>query len=300
MTDNTTPAPRKPWIAAALSLFCTGLGHLYSGRIVRGMGLFLASLVFVPAAALAAWSGGAAAMLVALLLAVAVYLGVLFFAVFDAWRIARQAGNEYQLRDYNNHLVYAVLILIGVTYPWGAAMFVRERLLEAFVVPSASMSPTILPGDRILANKLEYQLRDPQRFDVVIFRVPDNPQQRYVKRLVGLPGETVEVKDGRVRINGEELPQQPAPTPPPPGAQGEIRWETRDGRTHQVLVSDNRDGDDMPPQTVPPHAYFVLGDNRNLSRDSRHFSFVPAGDLVGEAQCLYLPALSWSRLGAVE
>jgi signal peptidase I len=192
------------------------------------------------------------------------------------------------------------LIVIGLTYPWGAAYVVRDRLLEAFLIPSASMAPTILPGDRVLVNKLEYRLREPHRFDVVVFRVPENPQQRFIKRLIALPGDEVEIKAGRVRVNGRELPQQAAPLPPPPGASGEMRWETFDGKTHRLLTGDGEAREDLPPQVVPPHAYFVLGDNRDRSRDSRHFSFIPAANLVGEAQCIYFPALAWDRLGALE
>jgi signal peptidase I len=298
--NHSLPATRKPWIAATLALFCTGLGHWYCGRIVRGVALLLASLVFVPAAALAAWSSSPNVILASMGLAVAAYMAVLLFAVVDAWRLAARIGENYTLRDYNHGLVYGALILIGVTYPWGAAYIVRDRLLEAFLIPSASMAPTILPGDRVLVNKLEYRLREPHRFDVVVFRVPDNSGQRFIKRLIGLPGDQVEVKAGRVLINGQELPQQAAPLPPPPGASGEVRWETHDGRIHRLLAGDGDAAADLPPQTVPPHAYFVLGDNRDRSHDSRHFSFVPAADLVGEAQCIYYPAMAWERLGALE
>jgi signal peptidase I len=297
--DNKPTSPRAAWTAAVLSLFCTGLGHLYCGRIVRGMGLFLASLVFAPAAVFAAWIGSAPAILISMAAALAAYIAVLVFAVADAWRIARRAGPEYVLRDYNNAVVYAAFVLIGVTYPWAGVYFVRDRVLEAFLIPSASMAPTIHPGDRLLVNKLEYVFRKPERFDVVVFRVPDNSQQRYVKRIIGLPGDMVEVIDGRVRLNGQEALQEPAPEPPPAGSQGAIRWESRDGRSHRVLVGDG-DAEDLPATPVPAGAYFVLGDNRDRSRDSRHFSFIPAADLVGEAQCIYFPALAWRRLGAIQ
>jgi signal peptidase I len=300
MNQEPTISDRKPWIAAALALFCTGLGHLYCGRIVRGMGLFLASLVFVPAAALAAVTGYAAAILVALGAAIGVYLAVLLFAVLDARSIARRAGKDYRLRDYNNGLVYAAFVLIGLTYPWGAAHLVRQHVLEAFLIPTASMAPSILPGDRLLVNKLEYAIRSPQRFDVIVFRAPENPQQRFVKRIIGLPGDTVEVQASRVRINGQDVLQQPAPLSPPLGSQGEIRWESRDGRTHPVLIGDGEASGDLPATPVPPGAFLVLGDNRDRSRDSRHFSFVPEADVIGEAQCIYYPALTWERFGAIE
>jgi signal peptidase I len=283
-----------------LSLFCTGLGHLYSGRIVRGMGLFLGSLIFAPAAVIAAWIGSASAILIALTAALICYLAVLLFSVIDAWRIARRSGPEYVVRDYNNAVVYAAFVLIGITYPWAGVYFVRERVLEAFYIPTASMAPTVLAGDRLLVNKLEYELREPERFDVVVFRVPGNSQRRYIKRIIGLPGDTVEVIDGRVRVNGQEALQQTAPDAPPPGSRGKMRWESRDGRSHLVLVGDGDAAEDMAPTPIPAGAYFVLGDNRDRSRDSRHFSFVAAADLVGEAQCIYFPALTWRRLGALE
>jgi signal peptidase I len=298
--ETDTASPRIPWTAAVLSLFCTGLGHLYCGRIVRGMGLFLGSLVFAPAAVIAAWLGSAPAILAAIPAALVCYLGVLLLAVADSWRLARQAGTEYVLRDYNNRVVYAAFIVIGLTYPWAGVYLVRERVLEAFYIPSASMAPTILRGDRVLVNKLEYELRAPERFDVVVFRAPEKSQQRYIKRIIGLPGDTVEVIGGRVRVNGQETLQEPAAETPPPGSQGETRWESRDGRSHRVLIGDGEAAHDLEPTAVPAGAYFVLGDNRDRSRDSRHFSFVWKGDLVGEAQCIYYPALNWMRIGGIE
>jgi signal peptidase I len=297
--DRQLISPRSPWTAAVLSLFCTGLGHLYCGRIVRGMGLFLASLAFAPAAIFAAWFGSSLAILISLSAALACYVIVLLFAVIDAWRIARR-GAGYRLRDYNNGLVYAAFVLIGVTYPWAAVYFLRDRVFEAFYIPTASMAPTIQAGDRVLVNKLEFVFREPERFDVVVFRVPDNAEQRYIKRIIGLPGDTVEVIDGRVRINGQEALQEPDESPPPPGSQGEMRWESRDGRSYRVLVGDGEEAGDLPPTPVPAGAYFMLGDNRHRSRDSRHFSFVAADYLVGEAQCIYFSSLTWRRLGAIE
>jgi signal peptidase I len=264
------------------------------------MGLFLASLAFVPAAALGAWIGSAAAILVSVAVAAVAFVGVLVFAVFDAWRLARRNGPGYALRDYNNALVYAAFILIGMTYPWGGVFLVRQHLLEAFLIPTASMAPTILPGDRVLANKLEYDLREPERFDVVVFRVPEHPRRQYIKRLIGLPGDTVEVRDGRLRINDQEVLQQPAPAAPPPGSRGEVRWESREGSTHRVLVGDGQANDNLPATAVPSGSYLVLGDHRDRSRDSRHFSFISRADLIGEAQCIYYPALTWRRLGRVE
>jgi signal peptidase I len=302
MTSQPQLADRNPWIAVALSLFCTGLGHLYSGKIVRGMGLFLASLLFVPLVGLGVVWGSAIAVQTTLFIAISSYLVVLVIASIDAWRISRSAGREYVLRDYNHLLVYGVFVLIGITYPWFAAYVVREFFIEAFVVPSASMAPTVLPGDHILASKLEYRLRSPQRFDIIVFRLPGSPERRYIKRLIGLPGDTVEVKNGRIRINGQDVAQEPVRSEPREQFNGEIRWEMQGGRSHRVIIGDHengKSGEEFPPSVVPHGSYFVLGDNRDRSRDSRQFSFVPGPNVVGKVQCIYWPAQSWQRSGPI-
>lgn len=135
-------------------------------------------------------------------------------------------------------------------------------------VPSESMEKTIMTGDRFFGNRLAYLFDDPERFDIVVFKYPDDESQLFVKRVIGLPGETVEIKDGKVYINGSETPLDDSFTP-----------ETPTG--------------DYGPYVVPDGSYFMLGDNRNHSGDSRFWKqpYVEKEKIVGKAIFRYFPGV---------
>ena len=199
-------------------------------------------------------------------------------AAIDAKRIAQHlSSQDYNLQDYNHLAVYVLLSLTSVPYSIGMAFFLRANVMEAFVIPTSSMSPTLLPGDRILTNKLGISTRTFHRGDVIVFRNPENRRQIFVKRIISLPGDTLEIKEGELLINGEAL--------------------------HQGSNSDNIAQSKAPSfsaRTVPAGSYFVLGDNRNLSHDSRNFGFLSHGEITGVVTYLYWPAISWSRFGSVK
>jgi len=210
---STPNAPaRSPLLAVVLSLAATGLGQIYCGRIVRGLVIFLGSLLFAPAIVVAALLPPATVVLVGLILALLTVLGVYVFAVADAFRLARRGRDLFQSMDYNQPLVYALFILVGLTYSAGALYFIRSSVFEAFAIPSASEVPTLLPGDRFLVNKTTYQRRFVRRGDEVVSRVPSEPGLNWAKRVIALPGDTVEVKDNEVFVNGKQLPREPART----------------------------------------------------------------------------------------
>ena len=144
---------------------------------------------------------------------------------------------------------------------------VNNVLLINAKIPSESMEDTIMTGDRIFGNRLAYINKDPQRFDIVIFKYPDDETQLFIKRVIGLPGETVEIRDGKVYIDGSETPLDDSFTPEPP--QG-----------------------DWGPEVVPEGSYFMLGDNRNRSKDSRFWTntFVKKEKILGKAVLRYFPS----------
>jgi signal peptidase I len=135
---------------------------------------------------------------------------------------------------------------------------VKAFLFEAFYIPSASMDPTLVKNDRVLVNKLSYRMHAVHRGDIVVFKRPPkvNPQYKdLVKRVIGLPGDVVERKDGGVFVNGNRLPER------------YLRGlETREG---------------FAPVKIPPSSYWVMGDNRQSSEDSRFFGPIPKHDIVG-------------------
>jgi signal peptidase I len=199
-------------------------------------------------------------------------------------------------------------------------LLIRSFLFEPFRIPSDSMMPTLLDGDFIFVNKFAYGLRlpvlntkivpvgEPKRGDVIVFRLPSDPSTNYIKRLIGLPGDHVVVKNGQVYINGEAVPVKmngpyTGPRNTGPQANAQVGVEQLGDVVHEVLyIPDrySRDFDDV----IPANHYFFMGDNRDNSQDSRFdkVGLVPERNLVGKAVRIWfnwdLPdAPIWSRIG---
>ncbi|MCX7682532.1 MAG: signal peptidase I [Anaerolineae bacterium] len=151
------------------------------------------------------------------------------------------------------------------------ALILRTFVIQAFWIPSGSMIPTLEPGDRVLVLKFWYHLPNtsPKRGDIVVFKYPVDPRRDFVKRIVGLPGDVVEMRRGVVYVNGISL-------------------------SEPYVV--NHDEFDMPPVEVPKGNYFCMGDNRPNSQDSRYWGFVPAKLIKGPAVFRYWPL---SRVGVL-
>ena len=161
-----------------------------------------------------------------------------------------------------------ILIVVAVT------LIVELFVIVNAVIPSASMEPTIMTGDHIFGNRLVYHFRKPERYDIIIFRYPDDESQLFIKRVIGLPGELVEIRDGEVYINGSEIPLCDEFCAVPDST---VLLEERSKLTN--------------PFVVPEGCYFVLGDNRENSRDSRYWDnpFVTEDKILGEAMFRYWP-----------
>jgi len=148
------------------------------------------------------------------------------------------------------------------------AFGIRHFVAEARYIPTGSMEPTLLVNDRLVVEKVSYHFNDPQREQIVVFYPPDSPElklegnEAFIKRIVGLPGEVVEIRDGMVYVNGEGLDEAYIQEPP------NYTWG---------------------PQEVPPNAYMVLGDNRNSSFDSHAWGFVPEENIIGRALVRFWP-----------
>lgn len=158
-------------------------------------------------------------------------------------------------------------------------VLLRTYVIQSFYIPSPSMVPTLDVGDRIMVNKLSYDMHGVHRADVVVFKRPPLEQQDFpdlVKRVIGLPGETVSSKDGHIYINGKLL-DEPWLPPGPTSYTG-------------ALPGDANQQFNMPgPVTVPAGEYFVMGDNRTDSEDSRFFGPIPKALIVGRAVAVVWP-----------
>jgi signal peptidase I len=244
------------------------------------------------------------AVLIGLLVTVLVVLGVYLYSIVDAYRVARREGANYQLHDYNRPIVYAVFIVVGLTYPASVFYVLRANCFAAYLIPTRSEIPTLLPGDHVLVNRVTLQLRYPMRGDVVVFRHNlGEMQQTWVKRVIGLPGDTVEIRQGEVILNGKKLERDRVPvsslTGITSGIDGEVYEEINGGARYRIMIAPAPEPiPDFQKQEVPEGQLFVLGDNRNESRDSRSFGCIPRADVVGQLQYIYYPAQGWERFGA--
>jgi signal peptidase I len=287
---------RQIWVACALSLCCPGLGHLYSGRLQRGLVLFLVSLLILPIAALGAGLASSTGALVGLIVSFVALLGLWLFAVVDAWRIT--AGTTDTSRhDYQRPLIYALFVAAGISSPMLCVVYIRQNLLEAFYLPSQSMAPLLRSGDHILVNKTQRRIQNLKRWDVVVFHVPDQPGHNYIKRLVGLPGETVVIEGGKVKVNGQQADVPGDVSGAAPDA-NKIS-DPRHGQKPEVNQQKQEPGREYRGEVIPRGMCYVLGDNRNNSRDSREFGPVALGEILGVVEYIYLPGDSWSRFGTL-
>ena len=195
-----------------------------------------------------------------------------------------------KLQEYIEAIVLAIVI----------ALFVRTFVIQAYKIPSGSMKPTLQIGDHILVSKFNYGIKlpfvrstlvptgTPQRGDIVVFIYPEDHSKDFIKRLVGIPGDTVEIRDKRVLLNG-------------------IPWNDSHGVHADSIVMPGsvQPRDNFGPVKVPEGALFVLGDNRDESYDSRFWGFVPMKDVLGKALVIYWSWdqeerwVRWGRIGGL-
>lgn len=296
---------RVPWLALVLSLLSAGVGHVYCGRMTKGLLLYFAWLL-VPFGSVLATVGEPSLLGLGLLVVPSlVVLIVYVYAAFDALRTASRIGLEYSLREYNRTSVYALLLLVQITCSMALVAGVRGMVYEAFLIPTKSMSPTILAGDRVLARKLLSRNIFPNRGDLIVYRNPTSEGgDRFMARVVAIAGDEIEIDGDQVTINGRELNRDRVPSEALAelGDQvpGSVAYEANAGRRYRVAYGDrnNEEGASASVrETIPDRHVYVLGDNRDRSRDSRHFGAIHAGDIVGTVDYLVWPAQSWSRFG---
>ena len=228
------------------------------------------------------------------------FTGVIYLLDVFVWHDSRRgtengSTGRQTLVEYSRSFFPVLLIVLVI----------RSFVFEPFRIPSGSMMPTLLQGDFIFVKKFAYGLRlpvletkfietgEPERGDVVVFRLPNDPSVNYIKRVIGIPGDTVTYEDHRLNINGRlvELEQSADASAAAPEF-----IEHLGDRAHRILVTSPYSVNDNT-YTVPEGHYFVMGDNRNNSKDSRFIGAIPETHLVGEAVrvWMHMDGLSWPR-----
>ncbi len=280
---------RKPWLAAFLSSLFPGIGQFYNRQVIKGLA-FIAAMVV--------------AYIFEAIFALFFIFGLLVYLLgikdaFDSAVAINGTGDRF-LRQERTVLLF-LLIMFGLqAIPYDK--IIKDHVIEAFKMPSGSMYPTLKIGDHFLLGKIRPFFASLQRGDVVVFPYPVNPEKNFVKRVIGLGGDKVQIVNGDIYINDQlisttrigiiETDEQP-----PSKAYGRPTiYEERIGdAAYRIQYLRDKSETNGGPWTVPQDAVFVIGDNRDNSQDSRVWGTVPLSSVKGKALKIYW---SWDRASA--
>lgn len=281
---------RLPWLAALLSLLTPGLGQLYCRRPKRALAWFLISAVVGTIFYVLL---SQAILVPTLPVQWAFYLGLGVYEVAllaDAWMLASRVGSitlTWYTRWYVYLLIFAVLQIVGY------ALIPEKPAYQTFSMPSASMSPTLVVGDMFAVSTSAYRFSPPQPGDVVVVKKAEGGRS-FVKRVIGVAGDRVQMKEGRLYINGAmvERKELGSFTDPSNGTGTATLTQYQEtlpnGRSYRIVeLSDTAFFDNTPEFLVPSGELFLLGDNRDSSMDSRaigEFGFIPLANVIGRVQ----------------
>ena len=288
-------ALRRPWLAGLFSFLVPGLGQVYNGELKKGIIFFAVSYAILLCSSL----GGLQLSFLGLIILILIALGWQIFIIVDAIRTAKEIP-VIQLRKYHKWYIYLLIILVvSILDP---ALTILS--IQSYSMSSGSMEPTLLAGDYVITNSSKYGIINPltkqpiifrgkpQRGDVVVFTYPPDPSKSYLKRVVGLPGDRLQIVDKRLYLNGQ-LSEFPVP-------RDNLEASGPVYRDWQITSTPR---DNFGPVQVPDDAYFVMGDNRDNSYDSRFWGFVPRANLRGQALYIYFSKepqgsrIRWGRIG---
>ena len=249
---------KDPWLSVFLSRIIPGLGHAYQGQWLFALLFFV--LIY-----------GFAFLSLTFPLASLISIGLLYICFYHTYTFSptRRAKSRRLILGVCFALLALNLFNLLISFS------LREFVAEARYIASSAMKPTLQINDRLIVDKLGYRFKPPQRRDIIVFKPTETLKQEnfheaFIKRIIGLPGENLEVKAGKVYINGQPLQEDYLSEPP------------------QYQYG---------PMRVPPNSYFVLGDNRNNSYDSYYWGFLPQDLIIGKATKIFWPP---TRSGVIQ
>ncbi len=303
MSVSTEPKKRRAWLAALLSLLLPGLGQIYNRQVRLALVLIiLAALLSMPARwAIAAASADSVIPIATIVLVIGLVIPL--FAIVQAAVGARRAS-DIPLAWYNRWFVYAGLYVLVAVLSLAAEQLPIPSI-TSYSMPSGSMVPTLLVGDYTVARTRAFEGRLPERGELAVFRPPSMPDVDFVKRFVGLPGDRIQLREGRLYLNGVIVERAPLDDGVAsllqgfPGARG-YRESLPGGASYLIAeMSDDGQLDNTPEFVVPADHVFVLGDNRDASNDSRtRLGLIPISGLHDKQLFIFWSA-DKSRIGKV-
>jgi signal peptidase I len=274
--------PRRWGIALVLSLLFPGWGQIYNGQLGKALWIWCVWIVANLCAVAAGLPLTFPGLLAMLLAGIAFYVVVGLEAIVCARRLSLRPDRFKPNRWY----AYLGLTALVYTLSLSAAVASRRFFFQAYKIPAGSMEPTLLIGDHIVVDKRPKTLH---RGDVIVFRFPPDPTKDFVKRVIAVGGDSIEIRKGVAYLNGEQIPDPPAHLDP--AVQDRSSSSPRDN---------------FGPVAVPAGKLFVLGDSRDHSYDSRFWGFVDETDVEGRVHYIYwsleaesssVKHVRWERIG---
>jgi len=257
---------RKPIVAAILSSLAPGLGQLYNGQIIKGI-ICLLSLILLP---IIMFRIGLHYSFNGLAIILLIFMFFLLFIIGEAF-FAAAKKKEFILKPYNKWYIYLLIIFLINSIVLIPTNFLTNKVFgfSSFKLPTGSMKPTLCIGDYLVADLKYFKKNELQRGDLVVLQSPADPANIFIKRIIALEGEKIEIKSKQVYIDDIPLPE---------GYKVHLDNKVYPGR------------DNLGPVIVPSDHCFVLGDNRDKSRDSRHWDSLPIKNIRGKPLYIY-----WAR-----
>lgn len=265
--DSLETKKRNPFISGVLSLFFTGIGQIYNGQLKKGIIFYFIQLL-LPVVLLSTQLRYSYPGLVTTFIIIAIYR-MLITVEAVATSISLK---EIRLKKYNKWYFYLVFILLGfiITATFCLHNYTREKIigLKPYYIPSISMSPTVHNKDHFMVDLKYFKKNKPQRGDIIVFDFPLNPERKFLKRIIALEGDKVEVKEGSIFVNEKDI----------------ANLYNLQGKKAGIS-----NGTKLGPLVVPPGKYFVVGDNYNNSEDSRHWGYIDMKDIKGKVYYVFYP-----------
>ena len=264
---------RNPFIAALLSLLVPGLGQIYIGKGALGLVFLLISIALPFVWGVSGWPRHFTGLVAFVIAAIVFWLFIIVHAFIQARRI-----RETELKKYQTTPVYAFFIILYLSL----IIFVPARIWMTFLGVSpyrfatASMMPTLQKDDLLMTDPKAYDGQAPKRGALVVFAYPKDPTKQFLMRIIATEGETVEINNKQVFIDGETL-QEPY----------KVHIDTHVNSKDDFCNYEDVIRDNSGPVTVPPGHCFVMGDNRDNSMDSRYWGFLPLANVKGQALYIY-------------
>lgn len=264
---------RSPIIGALLSVITPGLGQIYNGQFKKGIIFFFTGYLLIMLLPITGLQYQFYGMIAFVLIAICWRLFIIGDAILVAIRI-----KEIVLKPYNKWYLYLLIAVMTTSVSAITADYLKTNIIEveAYKTPVGSMAPTLEKDDHLIVNLKAYQIDRPIKGDIIVFRYPEDKRRVFIKRVIAVEGDIIESRNKTIFINGQLINE-----PYVQHKDNSKNMETRDN---------------FGPYLVPKNKFFVMGDNRDQSYDSRYFGYVDVEDIKGKAVYIYW-AKHKSRIG---